>query len=115
MNAEQEFEERLDQIKKMNKITIAKGITKMVVRHSVSAVAVTIVHSLVPKDVLNRNRKIQLYVAAWALGGVTADNASQWAATNVGEKLELIESLFKKVKDEPSETTWKEATEEPTE
>lgn len=98
---EEEFTETVEEFKKhLTPVKVGRFITKAVVRRAASAVVVTLIHTHMPKDVLDRNRKIQLYIAAWAVGGVVSDGAARWAADNVQSKIELIELVVKKIKDD---------------
>jgi hypothetical protein len=104
---EEELKKQIDKVKKDPRI-IVKGATKLIVGACVSTVAVTIVNTLVPKDTLDRKHRIQLSVAAWAMGGLAADRASEWAAND---------SLFSTIADGIMNPFVKaeEASEEPTE
>lgn len=107
-SVEEEFKETLEKIKQTSHIAKAQYIAEMVTHHCVSTVAVLIVHNLVPKDTLSRNKRAQLYIATWAMSGQIADTASEWAANNIGNKLKFVERLVKAVRygsEKPQEST----------
>lgn len=82
----------------MTKTEIAKAITKLVVRRSVSGAMVTLVHNYCPTE--TKAQKAQLYVAAWAMGGVVSKSAADWAADKVGDYIEIMDEVSHWVRDE---------------
>ena len=84
-------------VNNLNATTVARGVTKMLVRRSASAVIVTLIHTHIPEEVLNRNRKIQLSIAAWALGGAASDRAAVWAADRVENYVSIVRMIAKGV------------------
>lgn len=105
---EAEIEKKIEEIKNDPKI-VTKGAIKMVVGYCTSTVATIAIHTLVPKDALSKKQKIQLTVAAWAIGGAVANRAGEWAANEslTGTILCGITDGFKKM-----DKTWVKATDD---
>jgi len=78
-NIQEEARKKLAEIKDHPEI-IAKGAISTVVGWGVSAVVGLALHTIVPKDTLTKKQKVQMTVAAWAIGGAVAQRASKWAS-----------------------------------
>lgn len=109
---EAEFQKRLEEVKNDPKI-VARGAISLIVSSCASAVTGIIIHTLVPKDALSKKQKVQLTVAAWAMGGAAAKRASYWAAHDslTSTILCTIADRFKK-SEEKTETPVEEKIEE---
>lgn len=108
---EAEIQKQLEKIKSDPKI-ITKGAIKMVVGYCTSAIATIAIHTLVPKDALSKKQKIQLTVAAWAMGGAVAKSTGEWAANE-----SLTSTILCGATDglKKMDKTWEKATDEKTE
>lgn len=99
-------EESLEKIKKTSKTTIARAITRTVVKRSVSGILVTIIHTQCPT--FNKSQKVQLYVGAWAVGGMIGDKAGDWAADEVSDAIDAVKNVIKIIKGETDEDSTEE-------
>ena len=91
------LEQKIETVKEKSDYKIAaRGITKMVVRYSVSATLVTLTKYYCPVD--GKKEKLQLYIGAWAIGGSMGAYAGNWASNRVVETLEIAEQLVDKFK-----------------
>lgn len=93
---DEQIEEKIEEIKKFDKFAIVKGITKMVVRHSVSSVVVAVVHNLCPAT--SKRQKLELYIGAYAMGAVASDKAVDWAGHRVDEYVDTMKKLVSIIK-----------------
>ena len=89
--------EEVEEPTKLDARTLARGLVKAVVRHSVSAVAVTAVHTYVPA--FDRKQKFQLYVGAYAMGGLVADSAAERMGRKFDEYTESVKEIRAKLKE----------------
>jgi hypothetical protein len=87
---------------KMNKLAAAKSITKFVVGKSVSGVVVTLIHN--NTTTYSKSQTAQLYVGAYVMGAMVADQADNWITTQFDEMAEAWE-VFKHRNDPPITVT----------
>lgn len=102
---------------KTPKKTIALGITRVVVKSSVRAIAVSLVNTYVPAD--TKAKKLNYAVGTWALTGSIADSAADWACDAVDDYCKIMSAVIggvksgtKKVQDEKQTEETEKSTEE---
>ena len=95
MSPEEKLQEKLDEIKRTSKTQIARKITTMVIRHCVSAVCATTAKKYVPVE--NKKQQLQVSIGAYAIGGMVADRAVDWAGAKFDEIVDSVKSLSKKL------------------
>lgn len=81
-----------------NKIKIAKGIARAVVKYSVSGVVVTAIHNITPT--YDKKQKAQLYIGAYVVGSMVADKAEEHIDSQIDALVEAIETIKGKAKTE---------------
>ena len=84
-----------------DKLTLAKGASKLVAGSSVKMIVTKLLKEYVPTN--NRGEEIQLWIGSLILSGVITGHTSDWVEEKFGDMTDFIEAVQKEVENKRAE------------